>query len=510
MDTVDNFLDKITMYKLTLYYLMAIVGAAIFLSFIGVLSYNPTDILFETIIVILVCYIANHVFAWIFNTNTNSESVFITAFILVLIIPVKFPDNSVFFVLASMLAMGIKYLPVIEKRHIFNPAAGSVAAFSLLSPEHTATWWVGTPALFPVVFIGGLLLARKIQRENLVFTFLVIVSIFTCAAPFLHGGDFFSALNLLNQSVFRSALFFFAFVMLTEPLTSPTTKKLRGWYGGLVAVLYTTPQIRLLGLILTPEMALCIGNVFSYFISPWSRFSLKLVEKIQVSFDTIDFVFFPEKKLAFIPGQYMEWMLPHKEIDERGSRRYFTIASSPTENNIILGVKFYKNGSSYKRAMNFLSQGENITASQIAGDFILPKNKNQKLVFIAGGIGITPYRSILKYLLDMNERRDIVLLYSNKLANEIMYAADIFDSVQRNLGVKIIYTLTDVDSIPQDWKGKTGRINARMIADEVPDYNERLFYLSGSHEMVARFEQVLKDMKIPSSQIKIDFFPGYA
>jgi hypothetical protein len=97
IDFVDSLLNKITMYKLTLYYLIFLVGTAVVFSFFGFLSYNPFDILLDSLIAVLVSVIANYTFARIFKAVTNVESVFITALILVLIIPVKFPTNVAFF-----------------------------------------------------------------------------------------------------------------------------------------------------------------------------------------------------------------------------------------------------------------------------------------------------------------------------------------------------------------------------------------------------------------------------
>lgn len=138
--------------------------------------------------------------------------------------------------------------------------------------------------------------------------------------------------------------------------------------------------------------------------------------------EIVDFVFKPSQQLAFTPGQYMEFTLEHQSPDSRGNRRYFTLASSPTETTVHLGVRFYKNSSSFKRAMYWMDGKTRLIAGQIAGDFTLPADATEKLVFIAGGIGITPFRSMLKYLLDTQQRRDIVLIYVNKAAQEIVYA----------------------------------------------------------------------------------------
>ena len=137
----------------------------------------------------------------------------------------------------------------------------------------------------------------------------------------------------------------------------------------------------------------------------------------------------------------------------------------------------------------------------------MPRNHDQKLVFIAGGIGITPFRSMLKYLIDMKEPRDIVLFYGNKTVDEIAYT-DVLTQAQKLPGIRVFYTLTETEAIPRNWRGLTGRINASMIRKLVPDYQDRTFYISGPPDMVRATERMLKNMQVNSNQIKKDFFPG--
>ncbi|MDE2026269.1 MAG: FAD-dependent oxidoreductase, partial [Patescibacteria group bacterium] len=199
--------------------------------------------------------------------------------------------------------------------------------------------------------------------------------------------------------------------------------------------------------------------------------------------------------------------LPHDKIDTRGNRRYFTIASSPTEESVHLGVKFNANGSSFKRALARMDGVTPIVASQLAGDFTLPSDQKEKLVFIAGGIGITPFRSMIKYCVDTKQNRSIVLFYANKLFSEIAYA-DVFEAA-RTIGIRTVYTLTDTQSVPSNWRGRTGRVTKQMIEEEIPDYRERTFYLSGPHAMVTGFEETLHSLGVSQIRIKKDFFPGF-
>jgi ferredoxin-NADP reductase/Na+-translocating ferredoxin:NAD+ oxidoreductase RnfD subunit len=505
MKFIDSFLNKITMYKLTLYYLIFLVGVAAIFSFFGLLHYNPLDILINAFVAVIACVVANYIFARIFKAVTNTESVFITALILVLIIPVSSPG---FVIVASVLAMGAKYLLTVEKRHLFNPAAVSVAAISLISPEHAATWWIGTSAMLPFVLGGGLLLVRKIKREDLVFSFLFVFFIIVSLGSFLHSSSLTSVIQTWQLSVFNSALFFFAFVMLTEPLTSPATEKLQSYYAYFVALLYVTPQLRQIGFGLSPEFALCLGNVFSYIISPNYRMALFLKWKRQLSADTYAFAFDKQKDFRFAPGQYMEWTLPHKNADSRGNRRYFSISSSPTENEISMTVKFYDKPSSYKKELLSLSNNKQIVAAQVAGDFTLPKNLKTPLVFIAGGVGIAPFRSMTQYIIDKNLTMDVILLYTNRTKDDILYQ-DVFDKATAS-GVKTIYNLTDTQNVPPDWQGSTGYVTDEKIKQLIPDYKNRFYYLSGPQLMVQNFEDVLLKTGIPKEQIKTDFFPGYS
>ena len=151
--------------------------------------------------------------------------------------------------------------------------------------------------------------------------------------------------------------------------------------------------------------------------------------------------------------------------------------------------------------------GDTIIASQLAGDFTLPRNRKTKLAFIIGGIGVTPFRSMVKYLLDKKEMRPIVIFYSNKIEPDIVYK-EIFDEAERQLGIKTIYTLTDIQLVPLDWNEGKGYISEKMIMEAMPDYKERMFYISGPHGMVVDFKKILKEINVKNSRIRTDFFPG--
>jgi ferredoxin-NADP reductase len=317
-----------------------------------------------------------------------------------------------------------------------------------------------------------------------------------------------SLTSSLQNMILSSSIFFLGFVMLTEPASSPSTASKQTWYGALVGFLLP-PQVHLFSFYTTPEIALVIGNVFSYLVSPKTKLFPVLRQKIKIAKDTAEFVFIPGRKLAYQPGQYMEWTLPHSKYDSRGVRRYFTLASSPTEPSLRIGVKFNDPGSSFKSALLEADEKSPFVASQLSGDFVMPKDTAKKLVFIAGGIGVTPYRSMVKFLLDMQQSRNITLLYSARTKSEFAYR-DVFEQARQQLNLKVLYAVSNEQPTMSDQFMRTGRIDAVMIKSEIPDYQERLFYISGTHDMVKSMRQILAELAVPSSQIKTDFFPGYA
>lgn len=488
-----------------LYVLIGLVVMAMVLSVLGVLPFRPVDLMFSATFLTATCWATNRIFVKVFKAPTNLESVYITALILALILtPIKSVQELPLLFWVAVWAMASKYILAIKKKHIFNPAALSVA-LTALTLNYSASWWVVTAWMAPFVAVGGLLIVRKIRRFDMVFSFFVVASVVILGASALKGNDL---LLTAQRLILDIPILFFAFVMLTEPLTTPARKIWQVVYGSLVGILFA-PFIHLGFFYFTPETALLVGNIFSYIVSPKEKLLLMLKEKIQIAPDIYDFVFGLDEKLNFLPGQYMEWTLGHENPDSRGSRRYFTIAASPTEENLRIGIKFYPNGSSFKKALIALQSGDAIVASQLAGEFTLPKDPNKKLAFIAGGIGVTPYRSMIKYLLDLSQKRDIILLYSNKLASDIVYK-EIFDEALQKLGIKTVYVLTDSANVPAGWSGRVGFIDTKMIAEGVPDFKDRTFYISGPHSMVDAFEKQLKAMGVPGNQLKADFFPGYA
>ena len=504
MGYIDNFLNSITMYRLVLYGLIILAILGIIFSFAGMLSFNGVHLIISAALLLAICVGSNKIFGYILKVPDNIESSYITALILFLILPpaTTLREGAILSVV-GLVAMSSKYILNIRGKHIFNPAA--IAAVLLaVSGFGSAMWWVSSPSMIIPVVIIGLLMVRKVRWSWLFISFIVAAFLYTAVNALLRGADFTQA--VLGIFLYGPAIFFGS-IMLTEPSTTPPTRRRQIIYGALVGALYGIP-FHFGRFYNTPELTLTLGNIYSYFASPKGRLLLRLKEKIQMAPLIYDFVFTPNREFKFTAGQYLEWTTRPYHCDSRGNRRYFTVASSPTEKEIRIGVKIPEKPSSFKRFLNSMKPGDQLMAGHLSGDFTLPKDAaNRTIVGIAGGIGITPFRSMVKYLIGTGQKTNLVLFYAASDPAEFVYK-DILKEGE-SAGVKTVYVLSGAKNQPADWTGKTGYITEEMIKAEVPGYQKGIYYLSGPNVMVDAYKKLLSSLKINKRNIRTDYFPGY-
>ncbi len=224
---------------------------------------------------------------------------------------------------------------------------------------------------------------------------------------------------------------------------------------------------------------------------------LTLIEKREETKNALTFVFKPEIPLIWKPGQYLIYSLNHKKADLRGKMRFFTISSSPFEKNPSITTRIdKKNGSSFKHALNNLELGDKIEAKGPDGDFTLD-DVNKTHIFIAGGIGITPFRSIIKQLNNDGDPINITLLYSNKTKNETVFKNGLEEIAKNHPEFKIHYFFS-----PQ-------RIDESSLKKTVKDFKNSIFYVSGPDPMVETLVKILENLGVPKEHIKEDYFSGY-
>lgn len=504
MKYIDKFLNSLTMYRLLIHGLGTLLCISIVVAWYGLLPFTPGELIISTVVLFFVCNVVNYSIAKILKAPLNVESATITALILTLIIAPPISSSEFIMVIAAgVIAMASKYILAINKKHIFNPAAIAAVCIGLLG-SGLVSWWISSSPLLIFVLIFGLLVIRKIRRFALFGTFFIVSFLLIVIPRIVAGQD---TTEVVLEVIKSWPLVFLGTIMLTEPATTPPSQRLQIMYAALVGC-FLSLRFQFGPLYSSPEVALVIGNIFSYLVSPKKRLHLILQSSQALSKDIYEFIFTTSEKLKFKAGQYLEWTLPQLFLESRGNRRYFTIASAPTENNLRLGIRIFPNGSRFKEELVKMKPGEALWASQLTGDFVLPDNKQEKLLFIAGGVGITPFRSMIKYLSDHHEQRDIVLIYACLLADNFVYQ-DVFSEAEKVIGLKTVYLITDLNNIPDGWQGKSGFIDEKLLKEVAPDYKQRMYYLSGPNSMVEAYLQLLKNLGVKRKAIKKDYFPGY-
>lgn len=222
---------------------------------------------------------------------------------------------------------------------------------------------------------------------------------------------------------------------------------------------------------------------------------LTLIEKKQETSDVFSFIFEPPKPISWQAGQYALYKLPHDNQDDRGDTRIFTISSPPHQKNVMLTTRFFfQESSSFKKALFSKEIGEQIEILRIQGHFTV-EDPAKKSVFIAGGIGITPFHSILLELEKEKRIKDIILVYSNKNEESVILKSTLNRLENANQGIDIQYIYS-----PQ-------RSDKNYIKKSVLDYQERIFFISGPLRLVKSVENSLSQLNIRREQVRKDYFP---
>lgn len=223
---------------------------------------------------------------------------------------------------------------------------------------------------------------------------------------------------------------------------------------------------------------------------------LKLIEKKSEVPGVETFIFQPVGKIQWLPGQFLHYVLHHRPTDDRGSDRWFTVASAPFEEVIKITTRFDgEKLSSFKKKLKALDIGDSIEVSEVEGDFIV-EDPTKDYVFIAGGIGVTPFRSILKQLEHDGQPINVALLYVSRDQN-VVFKEEFENIAEKNPNFKIHYVFS-----PE-------RIEENKIKELIPDLNKPIFYISGPEPMVESVAKILSDLGVGEDRIKQDWFPGY-
>lgn len=238
-------------------------------------------------------------------------------------------------------------------------------------------------------------------------------------------------------------------------------------------------------------------------------FQLPFVRKEQVGKDAYAFYFDRSKEqLDFLPGQYIRMTLPQPNPDERGIRRFFSLITSPLDKQFI-GITTRIIQSSFKQTLANLSPGAPVEFFGPVGRFVFDEKETQPHILLAGGIGITPYRSMLLYAAEKNLAIPITLFVSFSTVEDVLFKNELEEATKNNPNIKLVYTVTKPEESKIPRGEETGRISEDLIKKYVADFSNALFYIVGPPAMVLAMEEMVKQMGIPMERIRKETFVGY-
>lgn len=230
----------------------------------------------------------------------------------------------------------------------------------------------------------------------------------------------------------------------------------------------------------------------------------KIINKKEVAKGTLQVTFKIKESFNFKPGQYVFLTLNLKFPDERDNRRHFSINNSPNEKRVIT-ITTRLSDSGFKKTLNELQIGDEVELGPIAGAFVLPEDKSKPLVFIAGGIGITPFMSMLRYLKEEGNPYNITLIYSNRNQASTAFLEEIKDLGLKIKDMKLILSMTE----DEEWMGEKRRVDANFIKEYFPNVNENYYMVVGPPAMTETVQKSLMDAGVEIDNIKVEKFTGY-
>jgi len=228
----------------------------------------------------------------------------------------------------------------------------------------------------------------------------------------------------------------------------------------------------------------------------------------EVAERTWAFQFQRPPRFEFIAGQFMDVTLDSpKDTDSEGNTRAFSIASPPHEDSLMVTTRL--RDTAFKRNLASLPLGTAVTLAAASGDLLLHHDPSRPAVMLAGGIGITPFRSIL---LDATRRKlghEMSLFYSNRRPEDAPFLQELEGLARENPRFHFVPTMTAMDQSHRPWKGERGRIDVAMMARHSPGSSAPVYYLAGPPRLVNELHAMLSRAGIAEPSLRAETFDGY-
>jgi len=234
----------------------------------------------------------------------------------------------------------------------------------------------------------------------------------------------------------------------------------------------------------------------------------KLKDRKEIAEGTMAFRFEKPSGWAFKAGQYFDMtLLDPSETDSEGNVRSFSIASAPHEETLMVATRM--RDTAFKRVLRAMPFGTAVKIEGPSGDLILQDDIARSAVFLAGGIGITPFRSIVHWAAKEKLPNRIVLFYSNRRPEDAPFLAELQSLEKDNPKYRLIASMTEIEKSHRAWSGETGLINQEMLGRHLKGAASPIYYIAGPPAMVKGLHEMLNQAGMKDDDIRAEEFAGY-
>jgi ferredoxin-NADP reductase len=235
---------------------------------------------------------------------------------------------------------------------------------------------------------------------------------------------------------------------------------------------------------------------------------IRLKKREEVAEGTMAFYFEKPAGLQFKPGQFANLtLLNPPETDGEGNVRSLSIASAPFEDDLLFATRM--RDTAFKRVLRIMPLGSELTLGGPFGSFTLHSDASRSGVFLAGGIGITPFRSMILHASRNRLPHRLLLVYSNRRPEDAAFLQELEGMEKKNTNYKFIGTMTQMEKSKRKWGGRTGSIDKAVLSEYLNDWKGSIYYVAGPPTMVSAIGQVLVDLGVGEDDIRSEEFAGY-
>jgi ferredoxin-NADP reductase len=233
-----------------------------------------------------------------------------------------------------------------------------------------------------------------------------------------------------------------------------------------------------------------------------------LLGKEEIADGTMAFHFAKPGGFAFKAGQFGDFtLIDPVETDPEGNIRGFSLASAPYEGDLMLATRM--RDTAFKRVLRTMEIGTEVSLDAPYGSFTLHNNPRIPAVFLTGGIGVTPVRSIILQATHDNLPHKIFLFDSNRKPEDSAFLNELMEAQEKNPNYTFIGTMTEMQNSAQEWNGETGYITKAVLEKYVGDLTLPIYYLAGPASMVTAMRKTLNQAGVDDDNIRTEEFSGY-